>query len=50
MDVVGENEALQQFFEGKTLVLRESLHLFLVAAIGCEFFGLKWRTKEGEEP
>lgn len=25
MDVVGENEALQQFFEGKSLVLRESL-------------------------
>jgi len=24
MDVVGENEALQQFFEGKSLVLRVS--------------------------
>lgn len=26
MDVVGENEALQQFFEGKSQVLRESLN------------------------
>lgn len=28
MDVVGENEALQQFFEGKSQVLRESLNNF----------------------
>lgn len=29
MDVVGENEALQQFFEGKSLVLRHSLNNLL---------------------
>lgn len=28
MDVVGENEALQQFFEGKSLVVREGLSNF----------------------
>lgn len=28
MDVVGENEALQQFFEGKSLVLKDSLNNF----------------------
>jgi len=28
MDVVGENEALQQFFEGKSLVLRENRNNF----------------------
>lgn len=29
MDVVGENEALQQFFEGKSVVLRDCLNNLL---------------------
>lgn len=50
MDVLGEHEALQQFFEGKSLVVREGLSNFWWQQKIQLLFGVNWRKEEEKEP